>query len=233
VIDVPAEVAEVRRQARGGVEEMFEAREIQARLATVYARAEELVPGESRAPCAGMGEVQEGGGEDLRDGADRGFRVLSGPGSGTKRLISALQRRSFWPSTRDRDILGHHARRSSGFTRISRWLRRGHRSSRWPHQSRSCRFDRLVPAAPRPPRGTLFRADVNALIESRLPRFPTNEWIVEPRLVEGQFRGWSIVNLNPTDFWSGSRPQAGRHRHPRSTICPSNAKPKPSTPSSH
>ncbi len=44
VIDVPAEVAEERRRGRGGVEELFEARELQAKLATVYARAEELVP---------------------------------------------------------------------------------------------------------------------------------------------------------------------------------------------
>src|ERR1700753_1951050 len=42
VIDVPAEVAEERRRARGGVEELFDAREIQARLATVSPRAQEL-----------------------------------------------------------------------------------------------------------------------------------------------------------------------------------------------
>ncbi len=59
VIDVPAEVAEERRQARGGVEEMFEAREIQARLATVYARAEELVPQDRVLHVPGVGEVQE------------------------------------------------------------------------------------------------------------------------------------------------------------------------------
>ena len=59
VIDVPAEVAEERRRARGGVEEMFEAREIQARLATVYARAEELVPTDRVLHVPGVGEVQE------------------------------------------------------------------------------------------------------------------------------------------------------------------------------
>jgi S1-C subfamily serine protease len=59
-----------------------------------------------------------------------------------------------------------------------------------------------VPAAPRPPKGTLFRADVNALIDRGFPDF-LQRVDVEPRLVEGQFRGWSIVNLNPTDFWSG------------------------------
>jgi dTMP kinase len=59
VIDVPAEVAEERRRARGGVEEMFEAREIQARLAAVYARAEELVPNDRVWHVPGVGEVQE------------------------------------------------------------------------------------------------------------------------------------------------------------------------------
>jgi dTMP kinase len=59
VIDVPAEVAEERRRSRGGVEEMFEAREIQAKLATVYARAEELVPNDRVLHVTGTGEVQE------------------------------------------------------------------------------------------------------------------------------------------------------------------------------
>jgi dTMP kinase len=59
VIDVPAELAEERRRARGGVEEMFEAREIQARLATVYARAEELVPTDRVLHVSGVGEVHE------------------------------------------------------------------------------------------------------------------------------------------------------------------------------
>jgi len=59
VIDVPAEVAEERRRSRGGVEEMFETREIQAKLATVYARAEELVPSDRVLHIAGTGEVQE------------------------------------------------------------------------------------------------------------------------------------------------------------------------------
>lgn len=58
VIDVPPEVAEQRRRTRGGVEEMFEASEIQARLATVYARAEELVPGDRVLHVPGVGEVQ-------------------------------------------------------------------------------------------------------------------------------------------------------------------------------
>jgi len=59
VIDVPAEVAEERRRNRGGVEEMFEARELQARLATVYARAEELVPSDRLVHVPGVGELGE------------------------------------------------------------------------------------------------------------------------------------------------------------------------------
>ena len=59
VIDVPAEVAEERRRARGGVEEMFEARELQARLATVYARAEQLVPDDRVLHVSGVGELNE------------------------------------------------------------------------------------------------------------------------------------------------------------------------------
>ena len=59
VIDVPAEVAEERRRARGGVEELFEARELQARLATVYARAEQLVPQDRVLHVPGVGEVAE------------------------------------------------------------------------------------------------------------------------------------------------------------------------------
>jgi dTMP kinase len=59
VIDVPAEVAEERRRTRGGGEEIFDGREIQARLATVYARAEELVPSDRMFHVPGVGEVQE------------------------------------------------------------------------------------------------------------------------------------------------------------------------------
>ena len=58
------------------------------------------------------------------------------------------------------------------------------------------------PARPRPPQGALYRDDVNALIDRGFPEF-LQRVEVEPRLVDGQFRGWSIVNLNPSDFWSG------------------------------
>ncbi len=55
---------------------------------------------------------------------------------------------------------------------------------------------------PKPPQGALFRADVNALIDRGFPLF-LQRVDVEPRLVDGQFRGWSIVGLTPSDFWSG------------------------------
>ena len=58
------------------------------------------------------------------------------------------------------------------------------------------------PVAARPPQGALYRDDVNALIARGFPEF-LKRVEVEPRLVDGQFRGWSIVNLNPSDFWSG------------------------------
>ena len=48
----------------------------------------------------------------------------------------------------------------------------------------------------------MFREDVNALIERGFPEF-LQRVEVEPRLVDGQFRGWSIVNLSPSQFWSG------------------------------
>ena len=47
VFDVDPAVAEARRAQRGGRPELFERRELQARLATLYARAEELVPGDA------------------------------------------------------------------------------------------------------------------------------------------------------------------------------------------
>jgi dTMP kinase len=47
ILDVSDEVAADRRSARGGPAEMFEVREIQARLADAYVRAETFVPGEA------------------------------------------------------------------------------------------------------------------------------------------------------------------------------------------
>jgi dTMP kinase len=59
VIDVPAEVAEQRRQNRGGVEEMFEHRALQERLVHIYARAEALVPGDRVVHVSGVGTLEE------------------------------------------------------------------------------------------------------------------------------------------------------------------------------
>jgi dTMP kinase len=46
VLDVSPDVAASRRRARGGVAEMYEDADLQARLAAAYRRAEELVPGD-------------------------------------------------------------------------------------------------------------------------------------------------------------------------------------------
>lgn len=59
VIDVPAEVAEERRQTRGGVEEVFENRALQERLVGIYAHAETLVPGDRVTHVSGVGEQAE------------------------------------------------------------------------------------------------------------------------------------------------------------------------------
>jgi len=54
----------------------------------------------------------------------------------------------------------------------------------------------------RPPQGQLYREDVNALVERGFPLF-LQRIDVAPRLVDGQFRGWSILDLRPSDFWAG------------------------------
>jgi dTMP kinase len=59
VIDVSAEVGEQRRRSRGGNEEIFERRELQRRLASVYAKAEELVPGDRLVHVPGEGSIDE------------------------------------------------------------------------------------------------------------------------------------------------------------------------------
>ncbi|WP_437735128.1 dTMP kinase [Sorangium sp. So ce1335] len=58
VIDVAPEIAERRRRARGGAEELFEQTELQARLAEAYRRAEQLVPGDRVIHIDGDGEVE-------------------------------------------------------------------------------------------------------------------------------------------------------------------------------
>jgi dTMP kinase len=47
VLDIAADVAAQRRQARGGEAELFEDQELQGRLAALYARAESFVPGDA------------------------------------------------------------------------------------------------------------------------------------------------------------------------------------------
>jgi dTMP kinase len=59
VIDVPAEVAEARREGRGGAAEMFETRALQERLVSIYAKAETLVPGDRVVHVSGVGEASE------------------------------------------------------------------------------------------------------------------------------------------------------------------------------
>jgi dTMP kinase len=59
VIDVSAEVAAQRRSQRGGREELFEASDVQRRLAAIYARAEDLVPGDRVVHISGEGSVEE------------------------------------------------------------------------------------------------------------------------------------------------------------------------------
>ena len=59
VIDVPVEVAEERRRSRGGMEEIFESRELQTRLCEVYRHAESLVPHDRVAHVTGEGAVSD------------------------------------------------------------------------------------------------------------------------------------------------------------------------------
>lgn len=59
VIDVLPEVAERRRAARGAAPELFEKSELQRSLAGVYARAEELVPGDRLVHVPGDGSPEE------------------------------------------------------------------------------------------------------------------------------------------------------------------------------
>jgi dTMP kinase len=59
VLDVPAEIAAERRRNRGGVEEVFENRPLQDRLVSVYAEAEELVPGDRLVHVSGVGDAPD------------------------------------------------------------------------------------------------------------------------------------------------------------------------------
>ncbi len=66
VIDVQVEVAEERRRSRGGLEEIFESRELQTRLCEVYREAETLVPNDRVAHVTGVGAVSDVAAEILR-----------------------------------------------------------------------------------------------------------------------------------------------------------------------
>lgn len=59
VIDVPVEVAEERRRSRGGLEEMFETRELQTKLCAVYGEAERLIPRDRVTHVLGVGAVSD------------------------------------------------------------------------------------------------------------------------------------------------------------------------------
>lgn len=59
VLDVDPDVAERRRAARGGPEELFERRDLQRRLARLYASAEDLVPGDRVVHVSGHGAPPE------------------------------------------------------------------------------------------------------------------------------------------------------------------------------
>jgi dTMP kinase len=70
VIDVPVEVAEERRRNRGGVEEMFESRDLQMRLCSVYREAETLVPLDRVVHVSGVGAASDVAAEILRKVVD-------------------------------------------------------------------------------------------------------------------------------------------------------------------
>lgn len=59
VLDLPAAVAEERRQRRGGAAELFEQRQLQERLAELYRTAERLVPGDRVVHLAGEKSPEE------------------------------------------------------------------------------------------------------------------------------------------------------------------------------
>lgn len=82
VIDVPVEVAEERRRARGGLEELFETRDLQARLAAVYADAERLVPSDRVAHVLGVGAVSDVASNVLNAVVSLDPEFFRGPGAG-------------------------------------------------------------------------------------------------------------------------------------------------------
>ncbi len=59
VLDIEADLAERRRALRGGSAELYEKRELQRRLAGIYAAAESLLPGDRITHVAADGSVDE------------------------------------------------------------------------------------------------------------------------------------------------------------------------------
>jgi len=91
-----------------------------------------------------------------------------------------------------------------------------------------------APAAPRPPKGSLFREDRERPHRQRLPAVSCNGSKSIPRLVDGQCPRLEHREPQPARLLDRRRSQARLHRHARSTISPSNAKPSlrpPSNPS--
>jgi hypothetical protein len=56
--------------------------------------------------------------------------------------------------------------------------------------------------SPRPPPGSLWRDEVDAVVDGGLGRF-LGFVKVEPRLDGDTFVGWQIVELTPADTWAG------------------------------
>jgi dTMP kinase len=59
VLDVPADIAEARRQGRSSSPDVFETRALQERLVALYARAEALVRGDRVVHVSGVGDANE------------------------------------------------------------------------------------------------------------------------------------------------------------------------------
>ena len=78
----------------------------------------------------------------------------------------------------------------------------GGSSSQAEHPTAPVVEDAPEPEAERPPKGSLWRDEVDATIEQGLGSF-LQRVDLEPSLSEGRFRGFRIVELRPRDFWAG------------------------------
>lgn len=81
VLDVSVETAEKRRKQRSGADEMFDNRQIQERLAELYLRAEELVPGDRIVHVPAEGGI-ESVSERLIQAVDQEFKGWHGKNKG-------------------------------------------------------------------------------------------------------------------------------------------------------